>query len=505
MIILKQVSPMQKIKVVSPLEMNRIERVAFQEGSKSEDFMNLAGEGIADKVSSLTDSQKIVLLSGKGNNAGDGFTSALFLLKKNYKVRALLFFDPKEFSDLCLKKFVEFKKAGGTFSKLSEEDLSFENEEIVIDAVFGIGLKGKIDPFFSSIFTKINSFNNLKISIDVPSGLDGETGIVSQSAIKADHTIYLTFPKRGFFLNDGWDFVGLLHRVSFGLEKKYIDEAKADFFLIEEQDIKDDLPPIERKRDKYQAGFVAACAGSLGMEGAANLSGKAALRIGAGIVKLFIYGFDPKRNEKSFDELVKFELDLSKKEEILNICNSASSVFIGPGIGRKSAISDLLQFLLPKINKPLVLDADGLYFFSNNLDCKLPKEIILTPHRGEMLRLLKQTPSCDEELFSLTQNFCENHSCVIVLKGAPTFIFKPQDKPTIVLVGDPGMATAGSGDVLTGIIAGLLSQKMDIYKAAVLGVYLHGRAGEIASKEKTSYSMIASDIIECLPKVLKKN
>ena len=290
------------------------------------------------------------------------------------------------------------------------------------------------------------------------------------------------------------------------MKKKYIDLAKADFYLIDEKKVSSLLPEIKKVRHKYAAGFVVGISGSLGMEGAANLSAKAALRSGAGIVKLFIQDYcKTEKTKQMTDEIVKIDFDYGKKEEILSVCNKAKAVFIGPGIGRSKEINDFLLYLLPKITSSVVLDADGLYFFSNNLECHLPEKIVMTPHKKEMLKLLKKENNLsDQELLSLCQDFCEKYNTFLVLKGPCNFIFCPSKKPLIITKGDPGMATAGVGDVLTGVITALIAQGLCVYEGAVLGTYLHGFAGEIAAKEKTSYSLIASDIIEHLPDAFKE-
>lgn len=498
---------MKKEKVVTASEMARIEALTLSEGQSEQNFVLAAGSGIAQKIIDLSPSKKIVLLSGRGNNGADGFVAGSILLKKGYSVRSLLFFSPpSSFSKLCFTSFESFKQAGGTYVNAeSLEDINFEKDETIVDSIFGTGFKGRVEAPLSLMFEKINSYKNLKIAIDIPSGINGNSGEIASLAIKADHTIYLSLAKTGLFLKNSWNWVGEIHQVDFGLKEKYISQAHASFLLAKAESIKQgDLPPIERTRNKYTAGFVVAIAGSPGMEGAANLSGKAALRSGAGIVKLFMYGFPHKTCVSTADELVKLELDLAKKEEVISTCNNASAIFIGPGIGRTQEISEFLRYILPKIITPLVLDADGLYFLSENPNCPLPKHTVITPHRKEMERLINKKNISIENLLEESQLFCKKKNVVIVLKGAPTFVLKEDQLPIIITAGDPGMATAGSGDVLTGIVTALISQKMDIYNASILGAVLHGIAGKSAAKEKTSYSMVASDIIDNLPQAFKK-
>jgi hydroxyethylthiazole kinase-like uncharacterized protein yjeF len=251
------------------------------------------------------------------------------------------------------------------------------------------------------------------------------------------------------------------------------------------------LPPIVKNRHKYEAGYVVGLSGSDLFRGAPQLSGLAALRAGAGIVRVF-----------HLDDIGSYPMELicqkwdenSWKKEL----KRADALFLGPGL-RVFPIS------LSEIEIPSVVDADLL-----QPNVSFPKKAILTPHRGEMLRLLgRQKFSNDEEMISLCQQFASSKKIVLVLKGFPTIVFTAEKKPLVIARGDPGMATAGSGDVLTGILAALLAQKMSCYEAAILGVYLHALAGERAAQDKTSYSLIASDLIDYLPQafrhLMKKN
>lgn len=480
------------LKVVSSKEMARIEKMAISENDL--EFIQKAGLSIAKKIQEISTSKKILLLLGKGNKAADGLCASIYLLKKGYKVKAVQFFDETSFSKGAFHFFKHFQKEGGVI----EKKLHVEKDEIILDALFGIGFEGDLSGFVLEAIQKINPLSNLKIAIDVPSGLDGSTG-QSTAAFKADFTFYIELPKTGFFVNKGWDAVGKLEKIEIGLEKKFIDQAKANFYLPDEK-IASSLPKIKRSRNKYES-FVVGITGSFGMEGSANLSGRASLRSGAGIVKLALLDY---KNEEMSDELVKIKLDLDKRDEVLSLCNSAKALYIGPGLGRTKEISDLLAFLIPKIKVPVVLDADGLYFFAYNLNTKLPEKIVMTPHKKEMYRLLGKEVLDDLELIEETQKFVDKYKTVLVLKGAPSFIFSPNEKPTVALRGDPGMAKAGTGDVLTGIIAALLAQGLDPLEAASLGTYVHGICGEEVVKEKTAFSLIASDLIENLPKTFKK-
>ena len=441
------------------------------------------------------------LLCGKGNNAGDAYVAGVYLLEKGYKVQAYQVAPIEDSSDLCQKNYHRFQEKGGQivgFTRVDEIDL--KNESLLVDALFGTGFKGEAKGIFAKFINKANSSNLPIIAVDIPSGLDGESGIVEGRAIKAAVTVFLGLPKTGFFLQDGWKMVGKLRFVDFGLPHSYIDEFDAEMEMLSIDMVKGLLPKIAYDRHKYQAGLVIGLAGSIGMPGAAMLASTAALRGGAGIVRLL----HPKGMETELSnspyELIKIGYGAGDEKMIIETLNSASACFIGPGIGRGKEIRELIKKVLPNIEKPCVIDADALTIIAEE-KIKLPPGVILTPHKGEMIRLLQKSspqPS-SKEFLQYCQKFSDEKRVTLVLKGGPSFIFHPQEKVLVSPYGDPGMATAGSGDVLTGLIAALLAQKLSSYQAAMLAVYLHGIAGEMAAIEKSSYCMIASDIIDKFP------
>ncbi len=277
-----------------------------------------------------------------------------------------------------------------------------------------------------------------------------------------------------------------------------IEQVTADFETIDQKQANCLLPPIQRNRHKYQAGYVIGLAGSPTMPGAALLSSLAALRGGSGMVRLlYPRGMEAELSASPY-ELIKIPYTYDKPEEIGQLMQKATSVFIGPGLGRSEQIRQLLQTVLSALKIPCVLDADALTLFAEQA-FPLPPQTILTPHLGEMQRLLHSPAhlTLNLELLKTCQQFAEEHCITLILKGAPTFIFQSQKPIFVNTRGDPGMATAGSGDVLTGLLASLLSQGLSCHHAALLGVYLHGLSGELAAKQRqTSYGVVASDLIQ---------
>ncbi|MGH2638836.1 MAG: NAD(P)H-hydrate dehydratase, partial [Rhabdochlamydiaceae bacterium] len=347
---------------------------------------------------------------------------------------------------------------------------------------------GRPDEPMTRVITWANSQDVPVLAIDIPSGLDGSTGAVETVAINATITCGLGLPKIGCFIGKGWDYVGTLLTCDINIPPEIVSHATSTALLLKKESLQ--LPLMIRSRHKYEAGYVLGISGSIEMPGAAALSTLATLRSGAGIVRLFTQA--DTLSAHLAPEVIREAIDLKRIEEEQP---RADALFIGPGLGRTSEIHKFMRKLLPRLTKPTVVDGDALYHLAIIPDFSLPTDSILTPHHGEMTRLLRGPPTLES-----CQRWVEKHEVMVILKGAPTILFYPKRHPLMITAGDPGMATAGSGDVLTGIVAALLAQKMPPYQAAPLAVYLHGRAGEIAAEKYTSYGMIASDLIECLPK-----
>jgi NAD(P)H-hydrate epimerase len=452
------------IKVVTAEEMKRIER-----GGPEEAYMLEAGKKVA-AVAKTFPGKKVLLLIGKGNKGGDAYVAGKELLKAGYEVRALLAAPLEECSPLNQKFGERFLAADGS-----------SGCDFIIDGLLGTGFCGEVQGPFAKLMDQANRSKKPILSIDIPSGVNGSTGETSEHTIRAAATVTLGLPKIGLFLKNGWNFVGKLYIEDFGLPQASIDDAKPVAFIPKLSELC--LPEQARNQHKYSRGFVLGFGGSSALKGAVKLSGLAALHAGAGVVKIFTL----ENIGEMPPELICQIFDQKLWNEALE---KAGAVFIGPGLGRSSAIKQWLE--MERIDKPCVVDADALFFLTD-----FPKRSILTPHSGEMAHLLKNTNLADERAF------VEAKQVIVVLKGAPTTVLAPGKLPVIIPRGDPGMATAGSGDVLSGILAALLAQGMSLFDAAILGVTLHDLAGEACALEKTSYGYSASDLIDALPKALK--
>ncbi len=497
------------MKVVLPKQMVHLESQAYRDGASEIDFMEEAGSGVALVVQEFAERNQIdrhvVLLCGKGNNAGDAYVAGVHLLHLEYEVYAFQLAPIDECTPLCRDNYFRFLNEGGHVHELnSPEDIIFPVHGIILDGIFGTGFHGKAEELYAAAIRLANESNLPIISVDIPSGLNGETGVVEGQAILAAETAFLTLPKTGFFLNQGWNHVGRLRFVDFGLPYSYIEESEADFIMLTSDIVKSFFPRLVRNRHKYQAGYVVGLAGSPGMPGAALLSSSAALRSGAGMMRLLHpQGMQAELAHSPY-ELIKMAYSSQDTDLIIETMNKASATFIGPGLGRTTEVKQLLHKILPGLQKPCVLDADALFFLAEE-NFPLPQQTIFTPHLGELKRLLKieGEVAIDKQLLQTCQRYAEDRRITLILKGGPTFIFHPDEIIHINPKGDPGMATAGSGDVLTGLAAGLLAQGLSPHHAALASVYIHGLAGEHAALELTSYCMTSSDIMFFFPEGFK--
>ncbi len=493
--------------VVTAEQMAAVEKLSVDEGASAEGYMIAAGKGIADCVSRYIDKhgcdKDLTLLVGKGNNGGDAFVVGAELLSQGYSVQAYHLFPTNSLSALSQKQCEAFCKQGGKLSMLESIDhLVFPKSGVVVDGLLGTGFTGEVQGLMLEVIQKANESELPIVAIDIPSGVSGNDGHVSNGAIHATLTVALGAPKLGYFVGQGYNMIGELCYVDFGMASQYYEKITPPAYLINEAGVKHLLPHLERTQHKYEAGYVLAIAGSPGMPGAAVLATKGALRSGAGIVRLF----SPEGMEHELanapDELLRFPFSYQDPTPILGEEKRAGSCLIGPGIGRLEKMGQFVRNYVQKSHLPLVIDADGLWHLKEALkDISAP--CVLTPHRQEMAMLLGQKKRDEKTILVECQQFVDRLGHTLILKGAPTFVFSPKNTPLIIAKGDRGMATAGSGDVLAGVVATFLAKKLPPIDAALLAVYLHGVSGEIAAKQTTSYSLIATDIIEHLPDAIK--
>ncbi|MFK7826916.1 MAG: NAD(P)H-hydrate dehydratase [Oligoflexales bacterium] len=502
--------------VLNSTDMIALEKQEFSEfGQKlAVKFMERVGRAIAihiDQYCKQNDgfvNSTVYVLAGKGNNAGDGYCAAQCLLVMGYRVIVWEVPGQQSLSPLCSQKKDNFLINGGRVELYNGQKELVESEPcILIDALFGTGFSGVLQGLYRDLVIAANSSGIPIFSIDIPSGINGNTGYTGtdqdseQVCIHAARTYYLGFPKMGYFLGKAWNHVGVLQEILFGLSESAQMHAKASAFLLEAKWVKNQLPPIERQRHKYQAGLLHVWAGSKGMEGAAALVCRSALRTGCGLVKLAI-------NQKDYQGFSILDLEVvrmllepgqgvfsrSNIGFLSEHFNQGDACVIGPGISLDIDVYAVLPELVPNLKIPLVLDADALTVYADKA-FSLPEHTVMTPHIGELKRLLKVEKSFALNLDNLQvcQEYVDQHQVTLLVKGAPTFIFHPNTDVRIMPRGHPGMATAGTGDVLAGMIGAFLAQGLCV------AAYLHGVSGELAGGELGTYSLMASDLIAKLP------
>lgn len=446
---------------------------------------------------------RILVICGAGNNGGDGIALARLLFLAGYQVNLYFPVNPAKMTNETKEQNETAKKYGIPITEnLGEYD-------VIVDALFGIGLSRPLEGALRELIIWCNSQNALRVAVDMPSGVSADTGALLGEAFQADLTVTFGFAKAGQMLYPGAEFCGEVITADMGIDERSILGEKPKILSMEDGDIKKMYPSRKNDSNKGSYGKVLVIAGSDKMAGAAYFSAKAAYLSGCGLVQVFT----PKANRDILLTMLPEALVTDYNSDHLDIAllkekmDWADVILIGPGLGTGQSAKALVEEVLKREDKPLVMDADAL----NILSCEMEKlrqskaPIIITPHLGEMSRLTRvKIPEIKERILHMAEEFSQKYGVVCVLKDSRTVI---GTKKGLYLntSGCSGMASGGSGDVLAGLIAGLLAQNMSIEDGAVLGTFIHGRAGEKAALIKGEASMTASDILGEICSVVKEN
>ncbi|MFC5270712.1 NAD(P)H-hydrate dehydratase [Adhaeribacter terreus] len=452
--------------------------------------------------------KEVAIFCGPGNNGGDGLAVARLLNEYNYLVRTFLPETDSVFSEdfkLNLKRLPKSVPVIRYKNISTLEHLHLSKTRIV-DALFGTGLNRPLTGLYSETIQFLNGLHTEIISIDVPSGLLADTATPQEAAVvKAAQTITFSSPKLALLLPQNQVYSQQMHSVLIGLNIGFIESLRTQYHYIDTVIVKSRWKPRPQYAHKGTFGHALLLLGSYGKMGAAILSTRACLRSGAGLISVSL----PKAGYQIMqtaapEAMVLADPDEKKLTELPEEPGKYAAIGIGPGIGLAVETKKMVGNLLEKVKVPLVLDADALNILAadKTLLAKLPPETILTPHPKEFERLTQPLQD-DFERLKLLRDFCENYRCYVVLKGANTCIGTPSGNLYFNSTGNPGMATGGSGDALTGIITALRAQGYSAEDACILGVYTHGLAGDLAKNEKGETALIASDIIENLGKAFK--
>lgn len=446
------------------------------------------------------------IFCGKGNNGGDGLAIARLLLQNNYLVTVYIL----EFGNIGTDDFqtnLERLHQCSTdihFIQSAEFFPAIEDDDIIIDAILGSGLNKPLEGITESLVNHINNLNAIKVCIDLPTGLYADKNSTGNTIIKATHTLSFQNNKLAFLLPENENYCGNVHLLNISLDKNFEKDEPAAFELIDKELIKAIYKPRSKFAHKGTYGHAALICGSYGMVGAAVLSSLACLRSGVGKLTSFI----PKCGYNILQSIVPEAMCYVTGEDYLLSAagiEKFTAVGIGPGIGIHSSHKKLLAGIFEKVNAPMVIDADALNIIAQNKELlnSIPPNSIITPHPKEFERLFGKTEN-DFERLKLAQTKSKEHNIIIILKGHYSFISTPEGKNYFNSTGNAGMATGGSGDVLTGIITGLLAQGYSPVESALLGVYIHGLAGDFAANKFSQEAMIAEDIINYMGEVFKK-
>lgn len=448
----------------------------------------------------------VIVFAGPGNNGGDGLALARLLLNDDYNVQVFLCTKPDKLSPDCRSNYDRLNSIGADISIASTKNLPELSNKIVVDALFGSGLSRKADGIFGDIIQHINNSNCEVFSIDIPSGLFCESNIHNEAdhIIKANLTVTFQVPKLAFFFAENEKFTGKIRIEDIGLMKEAIEKTETPFSILDQHYISSIYAEPLKFSHKGTKGHALLISGSQGKMGASVLASKGCLRAGIGLLTTHVpcCGYPILQNTvpEAMASIDRTEFHISGIPEL----DTFNAIGVGPGIGIKTNTQLMLKDLLTRCKIPIVIDADGLNIISKDKSLLelLPDNCILTPHPGEFERLFGSfTDGFERTLKQIELSM--SLKCVIVLKGAHTSITTPQGKCYFNSTGNPGLATAGSGDVLTGILVSLLAQGYAADQAALMGVWLHGKAADIYLEEHSMESLISSDICLYLGKAFK--
>lgn len=513
------------MKVLTCQQMRTLEERAVMSGCSYSDLMDTAGAAVAGFIRDRydLDEKRIVILCGKGNNGGDGFVVAQRLCDICGSMTVLLV-DGLPVTELAKQKLSDLRDTSVTAYSLQDNPgdvyASIQSADILVDAVYGIGFHGEVSEKLQPVFEAVNASNADVIAVDIPSGLNGDSGAVSGVYIKADATVTFTTLKPVHLFRPAKYECGEIKLSQVGIGKKCVQEQAYDMFVTDAEDVKAVLKPRDPESHKGTYGRLLAVCGSEGMAGAAVLAASAAVRSGAGIVDVALPRSIYPIVAANVIEPVYTVLDPEKPEESLALLlekqEKATACLIGCGLGQSALTDELVYTLIKKSRVPLILDADGINAVARNIDVlrAAAAPVILTPHPGEMARLLGvSAKEVEADRIGTAKMFAAEYGVTLVLKGHNTLIVHPDcnianetlsftwGKVAYNTTGNAGMAKGGSGDVLAGLIAGLCAQGAPTFAAAYCGVYLHGKAGDLCAARYSQRGMTPSQMITALPEL----
>ena len=508
------------MKVLTAKQMQAVDRLAIDEiGIPGVVLMENAGRRVAEEIVvryAARGLQRALVLAGKGNNGGDGYVVARHLLDNDWDVLTLVLAKEEEVAGDAAVNLTALANCGGQIIYIKNDDelyaiLDEAGEfSVVVDALFGTGLTKPLAGLYLEAIGWMNCQACPVVAVDIPSGIDGSTGRIMGDAVNADLTVSFAFPKIGQVTFPGARHVGELVIADIGIPKQVMYEAAAECLLIDAGEARRLVPGRSSDGHKGTFGHLLVLAGSTGKCGAAVMTAEAGLRGGAGLVTLACPANVHPGVAARVTEVMTVPLDdqegeasMPALESLKSLAEGKQALAIGPGLGVGADVGSLVRRLMKETRQPVVVDADGLNALVEDLSilgCQPDREIVLTPHPGEMSRLSGLTVAdIQNDRFCVAREFAVQHKVTLVLKGARTLIVSPNGMVHVNTTGHAGMASGGTGDVLTGLIGSLLAQGLPAVSAATLGVYLHGLAAERLQPKFGDAGLLASDLIYELP------
>ncbi len=491
------------MKILTAAQIHQLDLYTQEEENiTSLTLMERAAEAFVVWFTKHTTIQKEVwVFCGRGNNGGDGLAISCLLINRGYKVKPFIVKSGKLTED-CQANLTRLEKLTEVTSIVTEADLiKIPADILIIDALLGSGLNRPVVDLYATIIDRINASENIVYAVDVPSGLYSDYPAKHAAIITADHTITFQMPKLMLFLSDHEAFTGQWHIVNIGLKMEGTADLLSDYYYTDAAEIQKMIRKRPVFSHKGTFGKVLLIAGSKGMMGAATLAARSILRSGAGLVCVHIPGSGVDILQTLIPEAI---LSIDPNKEVvtqLPDLDGYSAVGIGVGLGEHPYSADVLEELLVSSVEPLVIDASALNILSTHPHwvTHIPPNSILTPHPRELERLAGVQFKNSWERLHKAIELAKKMQVIIVVKGAYSAVVMPTGVVHFNSTGNSGMATAGSGDVLTGVITSLLAQGYSPEEAAKLGVFAHGYAGDAAAAKYSKAAMIASDVIESLP------
>lgn len=477
-------------------QVRRIDQAAIREGGLhgTELMQRAATAAFAALRRTWPQARKLLVIAGGGNNGGDAFLLARLAWQAQWEVHVIALGERSGGDAAAARE--AWTRDGGRII-VADEQTQFPDADVIVDGLFGTGITRAPDGIAAHLIEAMNTFRGGRLALDVPSGLDADNGTAPGVVLRADVTVSFVGWKRGLFTADGVDCCGQLELDSLGIPDPVFAGIGPDCQLLEAE-FANVLPPRMRNVNKGRFGHVLVIGGDIGMPGSVRLAGEAALRIGAGLVSIATQARHVGMVVGNRPELMVVAADGPQSVETL--LGRASVLAVGPGLGQ-GAWGHALWDKALRAGKPLVLDADGLNLLARD-PLPLPAATVLTPHPGEAARLLDcDTAAVQADRFAAARSLASRYACVVVLKGAGSLVADAEGRLALCPFGNPGMASAGMGDVLTGVIAGLLAQGLGAWDAACLGTVLHARSGDRAAGPRPR-GMIASDLFEALRDVV---